>query len=106
MGTWLEPLVFGRQSTNLHTPGLVNEDRQQPESKLIVSFTLSSFCFPPQRRQAMGWQRAELARLCPEGIASLKTVYHVRKGCLFSLSECPPTFDSVDWEGPLSCTVG
>lgn len=36
----LEPLVFSRQNTNLGTPALVCKDRYQPESKLIVSFTV------------------------------------------------------------------
>lgn len=36
----LEPLVFSRPNTKIGTPALVYKDRYQPESKLIVSFTV------------------------------------------------------------------
>lgn len=60
-------------------------DTSQAERKPVVSFTLSILCFPPERRQAVGWQWAELAGLCPEGTASLETVEHIRKECLILL---------------------
>lgn len=84
---WWGILVFSRQNYNLGTPALVNKDRHQPESRLIVSFTVLQIQhFLSQLRKDRLWGQ-QWTSLSPEGTPTLKTILNFRKEH-FYFSEC------------------